>query len=189
MSNPSLLEPKSGFLKAGDNIINFYYSAADRQHFALLLQEAQARGAGVVLAVTKDYRLLPHRTHSRGRRPDVVSLQVTPNLGATIAGIEQAATLLLNTKREIVVLADFNGFVSSEVLLQVEAQVNLATQDKNALVITQYDGIGFPPAAMMEQFLSHTVTMVGNAFYSENHNRVPPARYLMGRKSRAAAAS
>ena len=129
-------------LKAGDNAIHFYYSTEERLRFLPLLQTALNRGRGVVLAGARghDPLLAGLRLPRFRRKHHLLSLQVTPNLSATMAMLAQAATTLLQWTREVVIAADFDGLVSAESLFENEAAVCAALQGKRGITLSQYDG-------------------------------------------------
>jgi hypothetical protein len=124
------------------------------------------------------------------RRHNLLRLQVTPNLHSTIASLEHAASALLQRTREVRIVIDFDGLVSTEAILENEAELNEALRRKRAVVISQYDGNACPATATVEQFHIHALTLIGDAFYSENRSWVAPSEYLRSRrKSQAAVAA
>jgi DUF917 family protein len=108
-----------------------------------------------------------------------------------MASLAHAATALLQRTREVRLAVDFDGLVSTEAIFENEAELAQAVLGKLAIVVSQYDGNAFPAPVTMEQFHTHALTLVGNAFYSENRSCVSPTEYLRTRRSnqRAAAAA
>jgi hypothetical protein len=178
----------AAFLKTGDNVINFYYSEAEQLRFSGFLQEGLDRGSGVIIAgVGERHPLLTHGVHQPRlqRRRNMLRLQVTPNLHSSIASLEQAAAALLQRTREIRIVVDFDGLVSSDAIFENEAQLNEALRHKRAVVISQYDGNALPAPITMEQFETHALTLIGDAFFSENRNWVAPSEYLQTRRRKS----
>ena len=175
----------SAFLKPGDNVINFYYSESEQLRFSTFLQEGLDRGYGVIVAgVGERHPLLTHTAYQSRlqRRRNMLRLQVTPNLHSTIASLEQAALALLQRVSDIRIAVDFDGLVSTEAIFENEAELNDALRVKRAVVISQYDGNAFPASVTMEQFQTHALTLVGDAFFSENQKWVSPGEYLRTRR-------
>lgn len=191
--SPSILPVLgSGFLKPGENVIHFYYSGAEQARFTPFLQEGLEHGMGVVIAGVGDHHpaLMPGvRAPRLQRRRNLLRLQVTQNLRASIATVTQAASALLAWTREVRIVVDFDGMVSRESIFENEAELSQALRGKRVTVISQYDGNAFPAAITMEQFQTHAVTVVGNAFYSENRNYVAPEEYLRARRRKTHAAA
>lgn len=189
---PKLPALGTAFLKPGDNVIHFYYSEAEQLRFASFLQEGFDHGAGVIVAGVGDH----HPLLSRGvrvprlqRKRNLLRLQVTADLHATIATLAHAAGALLQRQREVRIAVDFDGLVSTEAIFENEAELSQALAGKRIILISQYDGNAFPAPVTMEQFQTHALTLVGNAFYSENRSRVAPEEYLRTRRRKAQVAA
>jgi len=189
---PKLPALGTAFLKPGDNAIHFYYSEAEQLRFASFLQEGFDRGAGVIVAGVGEH----HPLLSRGvrvprlkRTRSLLRLQVTADLHATVATLAHAAGALLQRHREVRIAVDFDGLVSSEAIFENEAELSQALSGQRVIVVSQYDGHAFPAAITMEQFQTHAVTLVGNAFYSENRSGVAAEEYLRTRRRKAQVAA
>ena len=185
---PKLPALGTAFLKPGDNVIHFYYSEAEQLRFSSFLQEGLDRGAGVIIAgVGERHPLLNHgiRLPRLQRKRNLLRLQVTPNLHATIATLAHGAAALLQRAREVRMAVDFDGLVSTEAIFENEAELSQALRGKRIIAISQYDGNAFPAPVTMEQFQTHALTLVGNAFYSENRSCVAPEEYLRIRRRKA----
>lgn len=183
--------PGAGYLKTGDQAIHFYYSPAEQLRFAAFLQEGLDHGgAAIIAAVGERHPLLASVRAARvQRRRSLLKLQVTPNLRATISTLGHAAAALLAWARDVRIVVDFDGLVSTEAIVANEAELSCTLTGKRAIAISQYDGHAFPAAVMMEQFHSHALTLVGDAFYSENRNHVRPEEYLSTRRHSVQAAA
>ena len=183
--------PGAGYLKTGDHAIHFYYSAAEQLRFAAFLQEGLERGgAAIVAAVGERHPLLAAVWVPRiQRRRTLLKLQVTPNLHVNVTTLGHAAAALLAWARDVRIVVDFDGLVSTQAILANEAELSRALLGKRAITISQYDGNAFPAPVMMEQFHTHALTLVGDAFYSENRQCVRPEEYLIARRSPAQASA
>jgi hypothetical protein len=185
---PKLSALGTAFLKPGDNAIHFYYSEAEQLRFSSFLQSGFNDGQGIIVAgVGGRHPLLSQavKTPRLHRKRNFLRLQVTANLHATISTVADAATALLQRTRELRIAVDFDGLVSTEAIFENEAKLSEAFRGKRAIVISQYDGNAFPAPVTMEQFKTHAVTVIGNAFYLENRNRVAPEEYLLIRQRKA----
>lgn len=191
-SIPKLPSLGTAFLKPGDNVIHFYYSEAEQLRFASFLQDGLDHGVGIIVAGAGERHPLLHRAvHAPRlqRRRNFLRLQVTPNLHSTISILAHAAVALLQREREVRLVVDFDGLVSTEAIFENEAELSEALRGKRIIAISQYDGNVFPAPVTMEQFHTHALTLIGNAFYSENRSCVSPEEYLRNRRRKAQVAA
>lgn len=189
---PKLPALGTAFLKPGDNVIHFYYSEAEQLRFSSFLQDGLDHGVGIIVAGVGERHPLLHRgirAPRLQRRRNLLRLQVTPNLHSTIANLAHAAATLLQRTREVRLVADFDGLVSTEAIFENEAELSESLRGKRVVAISQYDGNAFPAPVTMEQFHTHALTLVGNAFYSENRSCIAPEEYLRNRRRKAQVAA
>src|SRR5947209_8391694 len=144
-SVPKMPTLGAGYLKPGDHVIHFYYSAVEQLRFATFLQEGVDQGGAAILAGGGERHplLAAVRAPRMQRRRNVLRLQVTPNLHASIRTIAQAADALLQWARDVRIAVDFDGLVSTEAMFENEGELIRALRGKRVVAISQYDGNAF----------------------------------------------
>jgi hypothetical protein len=171
-------------LPGGSCIIHFYYSPEEQMRFAAFLREGMERDEGIVLAASPtplqhmERCLAPvgkKRPKSRYER-----IFLSAEVPEAIAAIVQAAGRVVQYGPARV-LVDFGRLVPQEALCAVEGQMFAALRDLPLISLTQYDGTMFTAPVMLEQFHTHELAIVSNAFYQENQYPTSPARYLQMR--------
>lgn len=176
----------NGFaLEPGSAVIHFYYSPTERLRLVGFLLEGISRGQGVVLAATHEgyeelQRGLETLGMSRGSAR-VSRVGVSADIPRTIQAITDATRLAARKWGKVRVLADFDGMIGKESIFELEAALASALEGLNAVCVTQYDGNGFDASVTIEQFRSHALCIMGNAFYHENRNFTPPDSYFRKR--------
>jgi hypothetical protein len=171
----------------GSCVIHFYYSPYDQQRLLSFLLDGISRREGVVLACTQDaYATLREGLEMLGVRstePGIVKVAITPDLQTSIANIQNAAGYALGRDHSSSgrVLSDFGCMVSQESIFELEGSLNSALRGMNLVSVTQYDGRGFAAPVTIEQFQTHALAIVGNAFFRENSNYTPPEAYFLKR--------
>ena len=168
-------------------VIHFYYSGAEQQRLLGFLRDGIARSEGVVLACTPDaYGTLSDGLHILGipsNQHQIVKLAITPDLPATISNIENAVGYALGRDHRCSgrVLCDFGTMIGQESIFELEGALKSALSGMNLVSVTQYDGRGFTAPITIEQFQTHALAIVGNAFFRENRNYTPPETYYRKR--------
>jgi hypothetical protein len=71
--------------------------------------------------------------------------------------------------------------IGKESLFELEGALASALEGLDVVYVTQYDGNGFDASVTIEQFRSHALCIMGNAFYHENRNFTPPDSYYRKR--------
>ncbi len=171
-------------LEPGSAVIHFYYSPSERIRLLSFLLEGLSRGQGVVLATTHEgYEELRRGLATLGMSGStrVIRVAITPDLPRTIQSIADATRLAARRSGKVRVLADFDGMIGKESIFELEAALASALESLNVVYVTQYDGNGFDASVTIEQFRSHALCIMGNAFYHENRNFTPPDSYYRKR--------
>ena len=171
-------------LAPGSAVIHFYYDRSERLRLLGFLLEGVSRGQGLVLASTHEgYEELRHGLATLGVSGSarVLRVVITPDIPRTVESIADATRLAARKFGKVRVLADFDGMIGKESIFELEAALASALEGLNVIYVTQYDGNGFDASVTIEQFRSHALCIMGNAFYHENRNFTPPDSYLRKR--------
>ncbi len=171
-------------LEPGSAVIHFYYNPSERLRLLGFLLEGISRGHGVVLATTHDgYEELRRGLAALGVSGStrVTRIAIVPDIPRTIQSIADAARLAARKSGKVRVLADFDGIIGKESIFELEAALASALEGLNLICVSQYDGNGFDASVTIEQFRSHALCIMGNAFYHENRNFTPPDSYYRKR--------
>ena len=176
----------NGFaLAPGSAVVHFYYNPAERLRLASFLLEGLSYGDGAVLACTRDgYQELRgslERIGLVGRDSGILRVEVSPVLTGVIQAIGDAVRISNRKHPRVRVLADFDAIVGKESIFELEAALAGALSGLNVVCVTQYDGNSFDASVTIEQFRSHALCIMGNAFYHENRDFTPPDRYYRRR--------
>ncbi len=171
-------------LPAGSAVIHFYYSPSERLRLISFLVEGVSRGQGVVLAATHEgYEELRRGLEDLGLLASsrLNRVAITADARATILAIADAARMAGRRYGKVRVLADFGNMIGKESIFELEAVLASALERLDVIYVTQYDGKGFDASVTIEQFRSHALCLMGNAFYHENRNFTPPNSYFRRR--------
>jgi hypothetical protein len=171
-------------LPPGSAVIHFYYNSSERLRLLSFLLEGVSRGQGVVLATTHDgYQELRRglETLGLGANARLSRVAIVPDIRTTILGIADAARVAAQRSRNIRVLADFGSIIGKESIFELEAALSSALEGLNVVYVSQYDGNGFDASVTIEQFRSHALCIMGDAFYHENRNFTSPDTYFRKR--------
>ncbi len=172
-------------LEPGSAVIHFYYNPSERLRLLGFLLEGISRGQSVVLATTHDgheeLRRGLETLGASGLSPRVSRIVITPDIPRTIQTIADATHLAARRSGKVRVLADFDTMIGKESIFELEAALASALEGMNVIYVTQYDGNGFDASITIEQFRSHALCIMGNAFYHENRNFTSPDRYFRKR--------
>jgi MEDS: MEthanogen/methylotroph, DcmR Sensory domain len=171
-------------LAPGSAVIHFYYDRSERLRLLGFLWEGISRGQGVVLASTHEgYEELRRGLETLGVSGSarVIRVAITPDIRRTIDSIADATRLAARKFGKARVLADFDGMIGKESIFELEAALASALEGLNVIYVSQYDGNGFDASVTLEQFRSHALCIMGNAFYHENRNFTPPDSYFRKR--------
>lgn len=181
------VEINSYSVPAGSCVIHFYYAKAEQQRLLGFLLDGVARREGVVMASTRDaYETLCDGLEMLGVRPaehKIIKVEIKPDLRASIDAVRTAAKDALGRDHCCVgrVLCDFGSMIGQEAIFEVEGSLNSALAGLDLVSVTQYDGRGFGAPITIEQFQTHALAIVGNAFFRENRHYIPPEAYFRKR--------
>ncbi len=191
---PQLPHFGDDFLQSGSSVIHFYYSRQEQLRFEEFLNEGLRQGCGVVLAATPDVLArfagvrAPRFTRRRGELRRVELGTELGELNTSIEVLVQAIHEELLERSKVRVLADFASLVTQDDVFEVEADLSSALHGLPVIMVTQYDGNAVSAPITLEQFKTHSLAVVGNAFYYENRHSIPPEQYYRKRRAVARAA-
>ena len=178
----------SGYsVPVGGCVIHFYYTQAEQQRLLGFLLEGTARREGVVMAcVANASEVLSNELEMLGVRcseHEIIQVEITSNVRASIDAIAAAARDALGRGHRHCgrVLCDFGSMIGQETIVELEGSLNSALAGLDLVSVTQYDGRGFGAPITIEQFQTHALAIVGNAFFRENRHYAPPEAYLRKR--------
>lgn len=182
------------FLRTGSSVIHFYYSPAEQLRFGGFLNEGLRISQGVVLAAPAEVqarfaplvRLPRFRRRGKGELQQVV---LTADLNAGLRLLVQAVRDEISRCGRVRLLADFAGLVTQDEIFEVEADLSSSLQHLPTTCVTQYDGAAVPAPVTVEQFKTHSLAIVGDAFYYENQHVIPPEQYFRKRRGALARAA
>ena len=190
MRNDGSTMPDFGgnYLQPGCSVIHFYYSESERLRFASFLSEGLLLRQSAVIAGSEEFvsLMLTVARPTDGRRKigaiEQVTLRhpLTASMPALCNAVQQAA----RRSSTVRMLADFSSWAASDIF-EIEAAVAGACDGLKLMKVTQYDGSSIPAPVEVEQFKTHSLTIVGDAFYYENRDHISPEAYF---RKRAAAA-
>ncbi len=178
----------ANYLQPGCSVIHFYYSATEQVRFVPFIAEGLRLGQTVVLAAPAD--LIPSFTGSlnlpgfRRRNGELQQVLLTPDISSCLAVLVQAVKEAAIGSGLVRLLADFSGLVAHEDVFDVEATLSSSLHGLRLMSITQYDGNVVSAPVTVEQFKTHSLAIVGDAFYYENRRHISPEAYI---RKRAAA--
>ena len=167
------------YLQPGCSVIHFYYSPQERMRFASFLAEGLLLRQSAVVAGSQEFL---DEVLSRAKPPDgrrrigvihevVIGGEFDNCLASLMRAVVQAA------KSSVVrVLADFSNSASD--LFEIEASLAGCCNGLKVLKVTQYDGGSVPAPIAIEQFKTHSLTIVGDAFFYENRDFISPEAYF-----------
>ncbi len=167
-------------------VIHFYYTRQEQQRLLGFLLEGISRREGVVLASNQEsYDTLRDGLEMLGVRSgahQITLVEITPDLRASIGNIGSAAAhVVRNHGCSGRVLADFGSMVGQDMIFELEGLLNATLSGMDLVSVTQYDGRGFAAPITIEQFQTHALAIVGNAFFRENKHYTPPEAYYRKR--------
>jgi len=164
----------------GGCVIHFYYTKVEQQRLLGFLLEGAARREGVVMACAENAsEALSDGLEMLGVRRsehEIIQVEITSNTRASIDAIAAAAKDALGRGHRYCgrVLCDFGSIIGQEAIVELEGSLNSALAGLNLVSVTQYDGRGFGAPITIEQFQTHALAIVGNAFFRENRNYTSP---------------
>lgn len=162
--------------------IHFYYGEADRRRFAHFLMDGVARRESVVLACTiGGHEVFRGALREAGLTlpvSELLRVEVTSDLRSTLGNIQEAFRFGQRRNSYGRLLADFDSLVGEESLFELEALLSQVLAGNEITCLSQYDGKCFRAPITIEQFQTHALCVVGNAFYHLNRDYTPPSRYL-----------
>ncbi len=172
-------------LKPSSAVVHFYYNPAERLRLTPFLLEGVHCGDGAVLACTREGydNLRPglERMDLVRRDGGILWVEVTPVLANVIQTLSDAVRIAARKHTQVRVLADFDAIVGKESIFELEAALASSFAGLDVVWVTQYDGNSFDASVTLEQFRSHALCIMGNAFYHENRDFTPPDSYYRRR--------
>ena len=168
------------YLQPGCSVIHFYYSATERMRFAPFLAEGLLLRQAAVIAGSQNFldQVLDRVKPADGRRRigaiEPLILQRSTNVASVTRAVQKTASNGL-----VRILADFSSIASD--VFEIEAALSAALTGLKLMKVTQYDGASIPAPVAVEQFKTHSMTIVGDAFYYENRDHIPPEAYFRKR--------
>lgn len=176
------------YLQPGCSVIHFYYSGQERLRFATFVAEGLLLRQSAVIAGSQDFvtEVARMARPADGRRrigtleQVVLADPIEDHLPSLTRAVQQAAAL----NGVVRLLADFASWASTGIF-EIEAALSAASKGLKLMKVTQYDGASIPAPVAVEQFKTHSLTIVGDAFYYENRDYISPEAYF---RKRAAAA-
>jgi len=171
----------------GGGVIHFYYNKAEQQRLLGFLLEGAARREGVVMACAENAsEALSDGLEMLGVRRsehEIIEVEITSNVRASLDAIAAAAKDALGRDHRYCsrVLCDFGSMIGQEAIFELEGSLNSALAGLNLVLVTQYDGRGFGAPITIEQFHTHALAIVGNAFFRENRHYAPPEAHFRKR--------
>jgi len=176
----------SNYLQPGCSVIHFYYAERERLRFVpflaegLLLRQSTVIAASEALVGPIVQAALP--TDGRRRIGKLESVILDDDVESCVAAVTRAV-LQASTTGIVRLLADFSSLMNPNVF-EIEAALTTAYEGLRLMKVTQYDGVSVPAPVAVEQFKTHSLTVVGDAFYYENREYISPEMYI---RKRAAA--
>ena len=174
------------YLQPGCSVIHFYYSGAERMRFAPFLAEGLLLRQAAVIAGSQEFvdEVLSRVKPADGRRRiGAVEVMVLRPGDDCVASLSRAVQKAAAASGMVRVLADFSAIATD--IFAVEAALSSAFAGLRLMKVTQYDGASVPAPIAVEQFKTHSLTVVGDAFYYENHDHISPDAYLRRRAAGA----
>jgi hypothetical protein len=151
------------------------------------LLDGLAHRDAVVLACTADaYETLADGLEMLGvrrSRHDLIKIEITPDLRTSIESIAALSREALGRKHRYFarVLCDFGSMIGQEAIFETEGSLSSTLAGLDLVSVTQYDGRVFGAPITLEQFQTHALAIVGNAFFGENRHYTPPEAYYRKR--------
>ena len=174
-STPHPTVDLNGFaLPLGSSVVHFFYNAIERRRLLSFLLDGVAREEGVVFACTREgYLELTPAIDAIGLgspNSGLLRVEVFPDLRTTVDSIAHATRIALRNRSRGRLLADFGRIVGKESIFELEAALASSLAGLSIVSVLQYDGNNFDASVTIEQFRTHALCIMGNAFYHENRN-------------------
>jgi hypothetical protein len=187
--SPETIELNGFALPLGSSVIHFYYTPTERKRMLSFLLEGINNREGVVLACTKEgYDELGPAIGAIGLGSPgsgLMQVEISPDLPASIRSISHATRLALRDRPRGRMLADFGSMVGKESIFKLESALASALGQLKIVSVLQYDGTVFDASVTIEQFRTHALAIMGNAFYHENLNFTSADAYYRRRAAGA----
>ncbi len=179
------------YLQPGCSVIHFYYSPQEQVRFLPFVVEGLRLGQTAVLAAPPG--LMPDLLESfsvprfRKRACSFEQVELTPDLATCVPVLTRAVREAALATGVVRVLADFSTLVSGDEVFDIEATLSSSFRGLRLMSVTQYDGTAVSAPTTVEQFKTHSLAVVGDAFFYENRKHIPPEMYHRKRAAAAAA--
>ena len=181
----------SNYLQPGCSVIHFYYAENERLRFVpflaegLLLRQSAVIAASHELVMQMTEAALP--ADGRRRIGSVHQVILGDDVAASVSGVTRVVKQAALAGGVVRVLADFSSLRNPNIF-EIEAVLSTACEGLKLMKVTQYDGGSVPAPVAVEQFKTHSLTIVGDAFYYENRDYISPETYIRRRAAAAASA-
>ena len=177
----------SNYLQPGCSVIHFYYSEDERMRFAPFLAEGLLLKQSAVIAGPQQFisQVLGAARPTDGRRRigAIEEVVLENNIDTALPALTQAIAKAA-ANGVVRVLADFSSSPAADIF-RIEAGLSTACAGLRLMKVTQYNGSRVPAPVAVEQFKTHSLTVVGDAFYYENRDYVTPESYFLKRAAGA----
>ena len=180
----------SNYLQPGCSVIHFYYADNERLRFVpflaegLLLRQSTVIAGSEALVAQMTQAALPR--DGRRRIGTLHQVVLDDNVESCVSAIIRTVKEAASSGGMVRVLADFSSLVNPNIF-EIEAALSTSCEGLRLMKVTQYDGASVPAPVAVEQFKTHSLTIVGDAFYYENRDYISPETYIRRRAAAAAA--
>ena len=176
------------YLQPGCSVIHFYYSPDERLRFVPFLAEGLLLRQAAVIAGPEDFvsqiATLARPTDGRRRIGAIEQVALHRPVNGSFLALSTAIQRAARVSSVVRLLADFSSWAANDIF-EIEAALAGTCNGLKLMKVTQYDGSSVPAPVEVEQFKTHSLTIVGDAFYYENRDYISPEAYF---RKRAAAA-
>jgi hypothetical protein len=176
------------YLQTGCSVIHFYYSDEERLRFAPFVAEGLLLRQSAVIAgpesFVSDVLAMARPADGRRRIGAVEQVVLQPEVDASLPALLQAIQHASQVSGVVRVVADFSSWAANSIF-EIEAALSGACEGLKLLKVTQYEGWSVPAPIEVEQFKTHSLTIVGDAFYYENRDYISPQTYFRKRAAGA----
>ncbi len=181
----------ANYLQPGCSAIHFYYSRAEQLRFVGYIAEGLRLGQAVVLAApaatVQEFKAALTLPRFRKHAGNLHEVELATDLATSVPLLTQAVHQAALPGVVVRLLADFSSSVPHDGVFEVEAELSSSFHGLRLISVTQYDGTAVPAPITVEQFKTHSLAIVGDAFYYENRQHIPPEAYYRKRAAAAAA--
>lgn len=172
------------YLQPGCSVIHFYYSQDERLRFVSFLAEGLLLRQTAVIAGPGDFvsqvATLVRPADGRRRIGTIQQVVVNRPVNGSLTALSKAIQQSARQGGAVRLLADFSSWAAADIF-EIEAVLGGVCSGLKLMKVTQYDGSSVPAPIEVEQFKTHSLTIVGDAFYYENRDYISPEAYFRKR--------